>query len=182
MTALAQQSSTALLATLAEGSLDGAWTLDPSKSSVSLKTKSMWGLAKINAVFGDLQGEIAVVAGAVTARIAVGTESIDTKNAKRDKHLKSDELLAAHKFPYLIFVLNSVAPSPTAIQANGTLTVRDKTRPIVFEATVSAAGDSEITVTSELDVDRGDYEVNWNPLGLAMMNNSVSITAVFTRA
>jgi polyisoprenoid-binding protein YceI len=171
-----------LLATLAEGSLDGAWTLDPPKSSVSLKTKSMWGLAKINAVFSDLQGEIAVVAGAVTARLAVGTGSIDTKNAKRDKHLKSDELLAAEKFPHLIFVLSSVAPSPTAIQANGTLTVRDKTRPIVFEATVSTARDCEITVTSELDADRGDYEVNWNPLGLAMMNNSDSITAVFTRA
>jgi len=71
MTALAQQSSTALLATLAQGSLDGAWTLDPSKSSVSLKTKSMWGLIKINAVFTDVQGEIAVVDGAVTARIAV---------------------------------------------------------------------------------------------------------------
>jgi polyisoprenoid-binding protein YceI len=181
MAALAQQSSTALLATLAEGSLDGAWTLDPSKSSVSLKTKSMWGLAKINAVFSDLQGEIAVVAGAVTARIAVGTGSIDTRNAKRDKHLKSDELLASEKFPHLIFILNSVAPSATAIQANGTLTVRDKTLPIVFEATVSTTKDSEITVTSELDVDRGDYEVNWNPLGMAKRNNSVSITAVFTR-
>jgi polyisoprenoid-binding protein YceI len=182
MTALAQQSPTALLTTLAEGSLDGAWTLDPSKSSVSLKTKSMWGLAKINAVFTDLQGEIAVVAGAVTARVVVGTGSIDTKNAKRDKHLRSDDLLATDTFPHLIFVLDSVAPSPTAIQANGTLTVRDQTRPIVFETTVSAAGDSEITVTSELDVDRGDYDVTWNQLGMARMNNSVSIKAVFTRA
>ena len=181
MTSLAQQSSTALLATLAQGSLDGAWTLDPSRSSISLKTKSMWGLAKINAVFTDLQGEVAVVAGAVTARITVGTGSIDTKNARRDKHLKSDGILAAEKFPHLIFVLSSVAPSATAIQAKGTLTVRDKTRPVVFAATVSAVGDSEITVTAGLDVDRGDFEVNWNPLGLAMMNNSVSITAVFTR-
>lgn len=171
-----------MLATLAQGSLDGAWTLDPSKSSVSLKTRSMWGLVKINAVFTDVQGEIAVVAGAVTARIAVATASIETKNAKRDKHLKSDELLGAEKFPNLIFVLSSVAPSPTAIQAKGTLTVRDKTRPIVFEATVSTARDSEITVTSRFEVDRGDYDVNWNPLGAAMMNNSVSITGVFTRA
>jgi polyisoprenoid-binding protein YceI len=60
--------------------------------------------------------------------------------------------------------------------------VRDQTRPIVFETTVSAAGDSEITVTSELDVDRGDYDVTWNQLGMARMNNSVSIKAVFTRA
>src|ERR1019366_4158407 len=91
MTALAQQSSTALFATLAQGSLDGAWILDPSKSSVLLKTKSMWGLARIGAVFTDLQGEVAVVAGAVTARVAVGTGSIDTKNAKRDEHLKSHQ-------------------------------------------------------------------------------------------
>jgi polyisoprenoid-binding protein YceI len=111
-----------------------------------------------------------------------GTGSIDTKNAKRDTHLRSDDLLATDTFPHLIFVLDSVGPSPTAIQANDTLTVRDQTRPIVFETTVSAAGDSEITVTSELDVDRGDYDVTWNQLGMARMNNSVSIKAVFTRA
>src|ERR1019366_4632509 len=161
MTALAQQSSTALLARLTEGFLDGAWKLDPSKSSVSLKTKSMWGLAGINGVFTDLQGEVAVVAGSVTARIAVGTGSIDTKNAKRDKHLNSDDFVATDTFPHLIFVLNSVTPSPTAIQANGTLTVRDKTRPIVFKTNVSTAGDSEIRSTSELDVDRGDCDVTW---------------------
>ena len=181
MTASAQQSPTALLATLAQGSLDGAWALDPSKSSVLLKTKSMWGLLRISAVFTDLQGELAVVAGEVTARIAVETGSIDTKNAKRDKHLKSDDFLASEKFPHLVFVLNSVVPSPTAIQAHGTLTVRDKTRPIVLEATV-AASDSMITVTSSLDVDRGDYDMGWNQLGMASNNNSVSITAVFTRA
>ena len=181
MTALAQQSPTALLATLAEGSLDGAWTLDPSKSSVSLKTKSMWGLAKINAVFTDLQGEIAVVAGAVTARVVVGTGSIDTKNAKRDKHLTSDDFLASEKFPHLVFILNSVAPSRTAIKASGTLTVRDKTRQIVLETTITATGDSQITVTSEFDVDRGYYDMAWNQLGMASNNNSVSITAVFTR-
>jgi polyisoprenoid-binding protein YceI len=180
MTALTQQSPTALLATLAQGSLDGAWTLDPSKSSVLLKTKSMWGLLRISAVFTDLQGDLAVVAGVAKARIALGTGSIDTKNTKRDKHLKSDDFFASEKFPHLVFVLNSVAPSPTAIQANGTLTVRDKTRPIVMEATV-AASDSKVTVTSSLDVDRGDYDMTWNQLGMASNNNSVSITAVFTR-
>jgi YceI-like domain len=92
------------------------------------------------------------------------------------------DFLAAEKFPHLIFVLSSVAPSPTAIQANGTLTVRDKTRPIVFEATVSTAGDSEITVTSQLNVDRGEYDVSSNPLGAGTMNNSVGVTAVFSRA
>src|ERR1039458_5559053 len=102
MTALTQQSPTELLATLAQGTFDGAWTLEPSKSSVLLKTKSMWGLARISAVFTDLQGDMAVVAGGVTARVAVGTGSIDTKNAKRDKHLKSDDFLASEKFPHLL--------------------------------------------------------------------------------
>jgi len=140
----------------------------------------MWGLVKINAVFTDLQGEIAAVADAVTARFSVGTGSIDTKNAKRDKHLKSDDSFASEKFPRLVFILNSVAPSAIAIQANGTLTVRDKTRPIVLEATVTAS-ESKVTVASVLDVDRGDYDMSWNQLGMASMNNSVSITAVFTR-
>jgi polyisoprenoid-binding protein YceI len=109
-----------------------------------------------------------------------GDGSIDTKNAKRDKHLKSGDFLASEKFPHLVFVLSSVAPSPTAIQANGTLTVRDQTRPMVVQARV-AASDSTVTVTSVLEVDRGDYAMTWNQLGMASNINSVAITAVFTR-
>ena len=58
--------------------------------------------------------------------------------------------------------------------------MRDKTRLIVLEATV-AASDSKVTVTSVFDVDRGDYDMGWNQMGMASNNNSVAITAVYTR-
>src|SRR5260370_27181335 len=45
MTTSAQQTVAALREQLANGSLAGRWTLDPARSTATLRTKSMWGLA-----------------------------------------------------------------------------------------------------------------------------------------
>ena len=46
----------ALDAALREGQLAGDWTLDPSRSQVRLRSKSMWGMASVKGVFGQVSG------------------------------------------------------------------------------------------------------------------------------
>ena len=65
--------------------------------------------------------------------------------------------------------------------ATGRLTVRGQTRPSSFDATVSTAAD-EVSLDGELPVDRGDFGLNWNFLGIASMHSTIAIHAVFTRA
>ena len=42
-----QMNASALQALLADAALTGTWTLDTSKSTVGLRSKSMWGLAPV---------------------------------------------------------------------------------------------------------------------------------------
>src|SRR5450755_3768486 len=87
MTAPLQEKT--LAAQLADGSLAGTWTLDPARSTVALKSKAMWGLSAVKGTFTDVTGAGAVSpTGEVTGQITVATASLDTKNARRDKHLR----------------------------------------------------------------------------------------------
>jgi polyisoprenoid-binding protein YceI len=172
--------STDVAARLAAGTLDGTWTVESDASSVTLKTRSVWGLAKVNGVFSDVRGAATVLGDVVTGQILVGSASITTKNARRDKHLKSAEILSSSAYPDIVLALHAVQPTVTGLTANGTLTVRGQTRPISFPATIT--GESTITVTARLVVNRAEFGVDWNQFGMASMANELTVTAVFTRS
>jgi polyisoprenoid-binding protein YceI len=63
----------------------------------------------------------------------------------------------------------------------GMLTVRDRTRPLSFEALASVPGDGEIWLDAEARVNRADFGLTWNLMGLVSMYNTLTIRAVFTR-
>jgi polyisoprenoid-binding protein YceI len=63
----------------------------------------------------------------------------------------------------------------------GTLTVRDRTRPVSFDAAVSTVDVGEVWLDAELEVNRCDFGLRWNQLGMASMNNTITVHAVFTR-
>ena len=179
MTTRAQQASAALK----EGSLAGSWTLDPARSTATLRSKSMWGLAPVKGVFRDLEGSGTVsAAGEVTGSIALAAASLDTKNKKRDTHLRSADFFLAEKYPAITFSVGTLVPASEGVTISGTLTVRDRSRPISFPATVAQAGDSEVALDATVQVDRSEFGLTWNKMGMTSMNNTITIHAVFTKS
>ena len=72
-------------------------------------------------------------------------------------------------------------PDDGGVRITGQLTVRGTTRPAAFDATVSATGD-EVRLDGKLPVNRADFGLTWNRIGIAPMDNTIVIHAVFTRA
>ncbi len=71
--------------------LAGTWVLDPARSTVRLRSKSMWGLVPVKGSFGTVSGEGTVSpAGEVSGTVTVDAASVDTKMGKRDQHLRSE--------------------------------------------------------------------------------------------
>jgi polyisoprenoid-binding protein YceI len=170
-------------ALLADGKLAGAWTLDAAKSSVGLRTKSVWGLVKVNGVFGQVTGAAVIsAAGEATGTITVAAASIDTGVKKRDDHLRSADFFDAAKYPDITFSATSVTLSGENATIAGTLTVRDQTRPVTLGGAVSANGTDEISLDAELPVNRSQYGMSFNQLGMMAMDNIITIHAVFTKA
>jgi polyisoprenoid-binding protein YceI len=170
-------------ALLADGKLAGAWTLDGAKSSVGLRTKSVWGLVKVNGVFGQVTGAAVIsAAGEATGTITVAAASIDTGVKKRDDHLRSADFFDAAKHPDITFSATSVTLSGENATVAGTLTVRDQTRPVTVSGAVSASGTDEISLNAELPVNRSQYGMSFNQLGMMSLDNIITIHAVFTKA
>ncbi len=142
----------------ASGAIAAAWTLDPVRSTVALKSKSMRGLLPIRGVFREVEGAGTVTAGGqVSGQLAVKTASLDTRIGKRDEHLRSGDFFASDTYPAITFALAGVEFAATGMTVSGTLTVRDQSRPLSFPATAALAGAGEVCLDATVHVDRTEF-------------------------
>jgi len=176
-----QSTASEVRALLEDGALAGAWVLDPRKSSIRLKSRSM-GLVPVNGIFRDVSGNgIISPDGEVSGTVRVGAASIDTKNAKRDTHLRSADFFDSGNNPDITFTADGIQASGLGVAVTGTLTVRGRTRPLSFDAAASVQADDGIWLDAEVHVNRADFGLTWNRMGMVSMNNTLTIHAVFTR-
>jgi polyisoprenoid-binding protein YceI len=168
-------------ALLADGALAGDWVLDPRASSIRLRSRSMWGLAPVNGVFREVSGHGTVSAdGGVSGTVTVAAASIDTRNPRRDKHLRSADFFDCGSNPDITFTADGIRPSGQGVAVTGALTVRDRTRPLAFDAAASVQGNGEIWLDAEVHINRADFGLTWNQMRMTSMNNTLTIHAVFT--
>ena len=110
-------------ALLANGALAGAWALDPGRSSIRLKNRSVWGLVRVNGVFREVSGNGSVYPdGQVSGTLTVAAASIDTKNTRRDTHLRSADFFDSDNHPDITFTADGIRPSGQGVAVTGALT------------------------------------------------------------
>ena len=181
MTPQGQPAASALQAQVGDGTLTGSWILDPARSEVLLESRHSWGLRPVHGVFRQVTGNGTVTAaGQVTGTLTVAAESIDTKNKMRDKDLRSAKLFDIANHPDITCTVDSVQPASGGVRVTGSLTVRGRTRPLTFDAKVSAAA-GEVRLDAEVPVNRADFGLTYSPMRMASLNNTITVHAVFTR-
>jgi polyisoprenoid-binding protein YceI len=169
-------------ALLGDGALAGEWVMDPRRSSIRLKSRSMWGLSPVNGVFHEVSGNGTVSAdGEVSATVTVAAASIDTRNTRRDTHLRSADFFDSASNPDITFAADDIRPSGQGVAVTGALTVRDRTRPLSFDAAAAVQDDGEIWLDAEIRINRADFGLTWNQMGMASMNSTLIVHTVFTR-
>jgi len=182
MSVSGQLTSPAVRELLKEASLAGSWVLDASKSSVELRTQHTWGLRPLNGVFREVSGAGTVSpAGEVTGTLSVAAASIDTRHSRRDKDLRSERLFDVGRYPEITFTIGRITPGTDGVTAEGSLTVRDRTRPLAFPIQVAVLGEDEVVLDAEAQVNRTEFGLTFNPLGMASMDNTIVVHAVFAR-
>ena len=168
-------------ALLDDGALAGAWRLDPRESSIALKSTA-FGVLPVKGVFREVSGYGTVSAkGEVSGTLTVAAASIDTKNARRDTHLRSADFFDSASNPDITFTADGIRVSGEAAAVTGALTVRERTRPLSFDAVASAGRDGEIWLDAEVRVNRADFGLTWNRMGMVSMNSTLTIHAMFVQ-
>lgn len=96
------------------------------------------------------------------------TDSIDTKNAQRDAHLRSDDFFNAEKFPKLVFRSTSIEKDgDEEYKLKGDLTIRDITRPVTLDVEYNGSTKDPwgferagFEVTGKIN--RKDFDLKWS--------------------
>jgi polyisoprenoid-binding protein YceI len=117
----------------------------------------------------------------VSGTLSVAASSIDTRHSRRDKDLRSERLFDVGRYPEITFAIGRITPGTDGVTAEGSLTVRDRTRPVAFPVQVSVVGEDEVVIDAEAQVNRTEFGLTYNPLRMASMDNTIIVHAVFTR-
>jgi polyisoprenoid-binding protein YceI len=176
-----QLTTSALQALVQDGTLAGSWTLDAARSEVQLESRHTWGLLPVHGIFHQVTGNGTVTeAGQVNGTLTVAAASIDTKSKMRDKDLRSAKLFDIASHPDITYTVDGIQPASEGVRVTGSLTVRGRTRPLSFDAKVSAAA-GEVRLDAEVPVNRADFGLTYSPMRMASLNNTITVHAVFTR-
>lgn len=99
----------------------------------------------------------------VKVKASVAIASIDTQNAKRDKHLKSPEFFDMEKYPTMTFASTSVQSKKSQLIIKGNLTMHGVTKPVTIPFKVArgknGAGMDTTSYKGKLTVDRNDFGI-----------------------
>lgn len=171
----------AAAATLA---VPASYQLDPGASTVTFSHKTFWGLATVRGGFSDLSGAAEIRAdGSAHGRLEIGSASLNTKNRKRDEHLRSADFFHAATHPKITVDVTQAATSDgSSVQASAALTVAGRTRPLTLTARISEATDQAITLTADAEIDRADFGMTWNQLGMLKGPAQVHVAARFVKS
>ena len=175
-------SSEGVATQLSAGALAGHWTLDPAQSTVLLRAKTFWGLTTVKGRFGEVSGQGDVTPdGQVSGRLSVASASVDTRNPRRDTHLRSDDFFSADTHAAITFDLSGVDTAGEQPTVAGTLTVREQSQPLTFPVSASVSDSGEVTVDATVTVDRTAHGLTWNRGGMVGKTATIDVHAVFTR-
>jgi polyisoprenoid-binding protein YceI len=160
--------STTTVPELAE--LTGTYTIDPSHSRVGFVARHAM-VTKVRGGFNDFAGTFTVdaddLAGS-SATLTIQAASVDTRNADRDGHLRSNDFFAMEEHPEIRFVSTDVEHVGGAeYRVTGDLTLRGVTKPVTIDleytgTAVDPWGNTRVGFEGSTVVNRKDWGLVWN--------------------
>jgi polyisoprenoid-binding protein YceI len=160
------------------------WEIDRTHSELTFRIRHM--VSRVNGAFNDWSGTVyadpANLAGG-RVEVDIRTASIDTRNERRDNHLRSDDFFDAENHPAITFRSTRVDADGSELRVHGNLTIRGVTRPVVLEGRLlevaGTPGRRRIGFEAETTIDRMDYGVSWNraaEIGGVVLGDDVRIS------
>jgi len=134
----------ALIAALSAPVYADNWKVDPVHTTVLFKVHHL-GAGRFIGRFNDTSGTIKwddADPTKSTIEITVKTESVDTANADRDKHLRSPDFFNAKQHPSITFKSTKVEKDGEKFKLTGDLTLHGETHAVTasFELTGKGKG------------------------------------------
>jgi polyisoprenoid-binding protein YceI len=155
---------------VAAPALASEWEIDPAHASAGFSVRHMT-ISNVTGTLGAVTGKVTLndqdlTKSVVTATIEV--KGVETRNVKRDDHLRSPDFFDVAKFPNVAFKSTKIEKAGDKYKVTGDLTIRGVTKPVVLDATIS----DEVTnpfnkgkvraISATGQLSRKDFGLTWN--------------------
>ncbi len=156
--------------TIAPSTLTGNYAIDPAHSRIGFVARHAM-VTKVRGSFNEFDGSgyfDAENPANSHLELTIQAASIDTRNADRDGHLRSNDFFDIENHPQITYVSTAVEQvDAESYRVTGDLTIKGVTKPVAveFEYTGTAVdpfGNTRIGFEGKTTVNRKDWGVNWN--------------------
>ena len=138
--------------------------IDASHSNVNFTVRHMV-VAKVSGSFREFSGTILYDEKDITkssVNVAIKAKSIDTKNERRDGHLRSADFFNADTDSMITFVSKAIKKSGDGYVATGDLTIRGVTKTVDLPFQILGVHKGVLGIEAALTINRFDYGVKWD--------------------
>jgi polyisoprenoid-binding protein YceI len=162
------------------GIVAGTWTIDPSHSEVGFTVRHL--MSKVRGQFEKFEGTLTTgtTLGDTKAEATIDLNSVNTRDAQRDGHLRSGDFFDVENSGPMTFTSTSF----DGTSAKGELTIKGVTREVELDVEFLGQdtdpwGGQRVGFEATTEINRKDFGVDFNiPLdgGKLLVGDKVSIT------
>ena len=151
-------------------SFAGAWVFDDAHSAADFSIRHMM-VSNVKGQIGGLKGTIDIDDKDLTKSkvdVSLDVTTIDTRNGKRDEHLKSPDFFDVQKFPQMHFVGKKIEKAGKGLKVTGDLTMKGVTKSTVLMVDGPTSpvkdpwGKMKRGFTAQATINRKDFGLTWN--------------------
>ena len=163
------------------------WQLDPTHSEVAFSVKHLM-ISTVRGRFSGVKGSIFLDTEDVSrssVEVEVDAATIDTREEKRDGHLRSPDFFDVETYPTITFRSRRIEPvGGDRFKVTGDLTIRGVTREVVLDVTEEGRGrdpwgGERVGFSATGKIDRRDFGLTWNQAletGGVMVSNEIKLS------
>jgi polyisoprenoid-binding protein YceI len=147
-----------------------SWKVDNAHTSLEFSARHMM-VSTVKGHFKDFTGEVEIDPSDLTrsrARAEIQAKSLDTREEKRDAHLRSADFFDVEKFPVITYQSGKIeSRGDNRFRVEGELTIKGVTRPIELDVeflgmSTSPYGFRVAGFEATGSLSRKDFDLNWN--------------------
>ena len=147
-----------------------SWQIDLAHSHINFSVRHMM-ISTVRGTFDSFSGTVEFdpeTPAATSVNVSIDAASINTREEKRDEHLRSGDFLDVANFPAITFVSKRVEPAGAdSGKLVGDLTIHGVTREVVLDVDYHGQAKSPWGTTSagfsaSTKIKRDDFGLTWN--------------------
>ena len=145
----------------------GTWTIDPSHSEVGFSVRHLM-VSKVKGNFETFEGTVTVANDPLESSVTatVDLNSINTRDAQRDGHLRSADFFEVETYPNLTFASTKVQADGRHFEVTGDLTIKGTTKPVVLALEFNGVhpdpwGGTRAGFSAETKISRKEFGVDF---------------------